>query len=223
MPKHLERDIERLKREILQVGSLVEEATDKAIRALMERHAEIAREVIEGDHVIDAKEVEVEEHCLKILALHQPVAIDLRFIVAVMKVNNDLERMGDLAANIAERAVYLSAHDAIRLPAGLAKMAETARTMVRQSLDALVNLDTTLAREVLARDDEVDAANRRMFDTLQHVMHDDPTTIERAVQALSSSRNLERIADLATNIAEDVIFMIEGEVIRHGHGASPGR
>jgi phosphate transport system protein len=221
MPKHLERDLERLKKEILEVGSLVEEAIDKAIRALMERRPEIARDVINGDHAIDAKEVEVEEHCLKILALHQPVAIDLRFIVAVMKVNNDLERMGDLAANIAERAAYLSTHDAIRLPSGLSKMAETVRAMVRGSLDALVNLDTKLARQVLASDDEVDAANREMFDVLQQLRHGDPATIDRAVQALSSSRNLERIADHATNIAEDVIFMIDGEVIRHGRQQPP--
>jgi phosphate transport system protein len=223
MSKHLERDLERLKKEILEVSSLVEEAIDTAIKALMDRRPEIARNVVDGDSVIDAKEVEVEEHCLKILALHQPVAVDLRFIVAVMKVNNDLERMGDLAANIAERAVYLSTHDAIRLPSGLSKMAETVRTMVRGSLDALVGMDTTLARDVLARDDEVDAANREMFDTLQQLMHDDPATIERAVQALSSSRNLERIADHATNIAEDVIFMIEGEVIRHGRQQPPRR
>jgi phosphate transport system protein len=222
MPKHLERDLERLKREILEVGSLVEGSIDKAIRALIERRAEIARDVIEGDSVIDAKEVEVEEHCLKILALHQPVAVDLRFIVAVMKVNNDLERMGDLAANIADRAVCLATHDAIRLPTGFSMMAETVRTMVRQSLDALVNMDVGLAHGVLRRDDEVDGANREMFETLQQLMHDDPSTIERAVQALSSSRNLERIADLATNIAEDVIFMITGEVIRHGRQPSSG-
>ena len=221
MPKHLERDLERLRKQILEVGSLVEEAIDRAIRALMERRAEIARDVIDGDCAIDAREVEVEEHCLKILALHQPVAVDLRFIVAVMKVNNDLERMGDLAANIAERAAYISTQDAIRLPVGLSEMAKTARTMVRQSLDALVNMDVELARGVLRRDDEVDAANREMFDTLQRVMHDDPSTIERAVQALSASRNLERIADHATNIAEDVIFMIEGEVIRHGRQQPP--
>jgi phosphate transport system protein len=221
MPNHLERDLEQLKKEILEVGSLVEEAIDKAIKALMERRPGIAREVIEGDCVIDAREVEVEEQCLKILALHQPVAIDLRFIVAVMKVNNDLERMGDLAANIAERAVYLSTHDAIRLPAGFSKMAETVRAMVRDSLDGLVNLDPKLARDVLRRDDEVDAANRGMFDTLQQLMHDDSATIERAVHALSSSRNLERIADHATNVAEDVIFMIEGEVIRHGRQQPP--
>ncbi len=215
MPRHLERDLERLRKEILEVGSLVEEAIDKVIKALMERRPEIARDVIDGDEAIDAKEVDVEEHCLKILALHQPVAIDLRFIVAVMKVNNDLERMGDLAANIAERAVYLAAHDAIRLPDTFQDMAATVRTMVRQSLDALVNMDVKLARGVLRRDDEVDAANREMFEALQQLMHDDPASIERAVQALSSSRNLERTADLATNVAEDVIFMIDGEVIRH--------
>ena len=220
MPRHLQRDLERLKKEILTVGSMVEEATDKAILALMNRRPELAREVIEGDEAIDAKEVEVEEQCLKILALHQPVAVDLRFIVAVMKVNNDLERMGDLAVNIAERAAFLATNEPIGVLLSFKKMVDAVRAMVHQSLDALVNLDPALARNVLQRDDEVDEINREMFEVLQQLMHDDHATIERAVHTLSSSRNLERIADHATNIAEDVIFMIEGDVIRHGR---PGR
>jgi len=221
--KHLQRDLERLEKEILTVGATVEEAINKAITALINRRGELAQEVIDGDTAIDRKEVEVEEQCLKVLALHQPVAVDLRYIIAVLKVNNDLERMGDLGANIAERAAYLAEHDAIDVPLEFRRMADLVRTMVRESLDALVNHDLKLARRVLECDDEVDAVNRRMFDTLQRLMRDDPSTIERAVQTLSASRNLERIADHATNIAEDVIFMIEGDVIRHVHNGSSGQ
>jgi phosphate transport system protein len=223
MSRHLERDLKRLEKEILAMGSMVEEAINKAITALMNRRSALAQEVIDGDEEIDGKEIEVEELCLKILALHQPVAGDLRFIVAVMKVNNDLERMADLAVNIAERSLYLSQHDAIGVPLDFTRMAATVRSMVCDSLDALVKLDARLARQVLERDDEVDRINREMFSVLQDLMRQDPSTIERAVQTLSASRNLERIADHATNIAEDVAFMIEGDVIRHSHKGSSGQ
>jgi phosphate transport system protein len=215
MSKHLHDDMDRLKKEILTMGSLVEEATNKAITALGSRRPGLSEEVLASDDAIDVKELEVEDACLKILALHQPVAGDLRFIVAVMKVNNDLERMGDLAQNIAERALYLSTHDPIDVNLDFDRMVTTVRQMVSGALDALVNRDTSLARDVCDRDDEVDAYNRQMYEVLQELMKRDPDTIERAVHTLSVSRHLERIADLATNIAEDVVFMVEGEVVRH--------
>lgn len=215
MSKHLLRDLEHVKKEILGVGALVEEATNKAITAFLDRRPELAEEVIAGDDEIDEKEVAIEEECLKVLALHQPVATDLRFVIAVMKVNNDLERMGDLAINIAERAVSLSERDPIAYPAEFAQMADKVRAMLRDSLDSLVNLDAKLARKVCGDDDEVDAYNRDMFKVLQKLMSRHPDTIKRAMHVLSASRNLERIADLATNIAEDVVFLVEGEVIRH--------
>ncbi len=215
MTAHLQRDLERLREEILSMGSLVEEATNKAINALVKRDAALAAEVVDADGRIDDKEVQVEEDCLKLLALHQPVAVDLRFIITCLKVNNDLERMGDLAVNIAERARYLARHTPLATPLDLTAMADKVRGMVRDSLDALVRQDMTLARDVLARDDEVDEANRSMFDILQGVMTADPSTVKRAIALLSSSRYLERLADHATNIAEDVIFMGEGEIIRH--------
>ena len=215
MSKHLLRDLERVKKEILEMGTLVEAATNKAITALIDRRPELAEEVMAGDDTIDEKEVTIEEECLKILALHQPVAADLRFTVAVMKVGNDLERMGDLAINIAERAVYLSTHDPIEVPLDFGRMVEKVQTMLRECLDAMVNLDTTLARKICRGDEEVDAINREMFVILQDLMYRKPETIKRAVHTLSASRHLERIADLATNIAEDVVFMVEGEVIRH--------
>ncbi|MBN2492423.1 MAG: phosphate signaling complex protein PhoU, partial [Planctomycetes bacterium] len=210
MPVHLRRDLDEIKKLLLEVGSLVEEATNKAITALLDRREDLASEVQAGDREIDLKEVLVEELCLKLLALHQPVAADLRFVVVVMKVNNDLERMGDLAANIAERAACLITHPPLAVPLDFRKMAEKARAMVRDSLDCLLRRDTRLARAVLAADDEVDACHREMWDTLQQTMLADPATIRRALHYLSASRHLERIADLTTNIAEDVIYMVDG-------------
>ena len=215
MSKHLRLDLERLDKNLLTIWAMAEDATNKAILALVSRRPELAKEVIEGDQEIDTKEVELEDDCLKILALHQPVAADLRFIITALKVNSDLERMGDLAVNIAERAIYLSIHEPISVPPDLARMVDGVRKMVRDSLDALINKDTGLAKRVLSRDDEIDSMHRGMFDILQDVICSDCSTTKRAIHLLSVSRNLERIADLATNIAEDVIFMVDGELIRH--------
>jgi phosphate transport system protein len=215
MPIHLHRDLERLAKEILQVGALVEEATNHAIEALVHRRKELAERVLKGDDLIDRREVEVEVDCLKILALHQPVAADLRYIVSVLKVNNDLERMGDLAVNVAERALYLATHDPLPVRLDFDQMGELVRRMVRDCLDALVRRETDAAWRVIHDDDKVDAINRQMYGTLEQVMSDEPGTIQRAIHTLSASRHLERIADLATNIAEDVIFMVDGEVVRH--------
>ena len=219
--KHLQRDLEHLSREILAMGGLVEDATARAMEALLERDPAAADRVIAGDRQIDLKEIAVEEECLKILALHQPVAADLRFIVAALKVNNDLERMGDFAQNIAERARVLSRKDAAEPPAELRAMMERVQSMVVRSLDALVQLDARLARTVLESDTEVDAMHRRMYEHLQERMAKNVERIPDQVQYLSVSRYLERIADLSTNIAEDVIFTVQGEVIRHRHGV-PG-
>lgn len=215
MTKHLQNDLDKLKKDLLAMGSMVEEAINRAIRALVAREPELAREVAAGDDAIDRKELEVEDACLKILALHQPVAGDLRYIIAVLKVNNDLERMGDLAGNIAERALFLSTHPPLEVDLDITRMLEAVRRMVRQSLDSLVTQDPDLARDVCLQDDEVDRCQRQIFDTLTQLMQRDSSTVERAVQMLSVSRHLERIGDSATNIAEDVVFMTEGEVIRH--------
>lgn len=215
MSKHLQRDMERLKKELLAMGSMVEEAINKAIISLTDRRPELAQEVIDGDDIIDNKENEIEEECLKILALHQPVAVDLRFIVVVLRVNKDLERMCDLSVNIAERALYLSANKRLNVSLDFPRMVEGVRKMVRESLDALIKRDTGLARKVLVMDDEIDDLNREMFVILQNLMRENPDSIERAVHLLSSSRHLERIADLSSNIAEEVVFMVDGERIRH--------
>lgn len=215
--RHLHRDLDLLKRRILGMGTMVETLTNIAIAAFEERRADLAEEAMASDARIDEKEVEIEEECLKILALHQPFAADLRFIITVLKVNNDLERMGDLAVNIAGRAAFLCTKPRLTVDTlQVEEMAGQVRKMVRMALDSLVNQDTQLAREVLAADEVVDNYHRRMFDVVTERMKKDPDCVERATHVISVSRALERIADLATNIAEDVVFLVEGEVIRHG-------
>lgn len=215
MSVHLHRDLESLKDRILEMGAMVETAVNKAITALVDRRPELAAEVIAGDDAIDECEVAIEVECQKILALHQPVASDLRVILTILKVNNDLERVGDLAANLAERAADLGGKPALRFPAQLEPMAERTRALLRDSLDAFVQQDTRLAREIRERDDEIDELNRQVFVAGEEAMRADTGAINRLLQLLSCARQLERIADLATNIAEDVVFLVEGTVIRH--------
>ena len=215
MSMHLQRDLEKLKKDILTMGAMVEDAVRKSIASLHERRGDLAREIIQGDTRIDRFEVDVEEQCLKILALHQPVAEDLRFIAAVIKMNSDLERMADLAVNIAERASVLASEPPVRIPEGLRAMTAAAMAMVRDSLDAFVNRDAARAREICTRDEQVDQYNRDIIDGLQKMMEADHTTIRRNMHLFSAVRHLERIADHATNIAEDVVYLVEGEIIRH--------
>jgi len=215
MTKHLLREIERLKRSILAEGAIVERAIDDSIKSLLSRDQALAKRVIDNDHLIDDMEVRIEEDCLKILALHQPVAVDLRFIVAAMKINNDLERMGDLAVNIAERASYLATQEQVSVPADFEEMAAVTKRMVKESLESLVNSDSELALKVTDEDDIVDNFNRQMFIKVEEEMIQNPKKAKSSLHSLSASRHLERIADLATNIAEDVIYMISGDIIRH--------
>jgi phosphate transport system protein len=213
--KHLEREIENLKKQILALSATVEDDVFKAVRALTERNSALAEEVIKDDPEIDQAEVTLEEECLKVLALHQPVAGDLRFIVAILKINNDLERMGDLAVNIAERAEFLATKERPDVPLDLPLMAERTQAMLRKSLDSLMKRDTKLAYEVLDSDDEIDAMNREMYGRIQDGIRSKPEQLESLIHLLSCSRHLERIADHATNIAEDVIYMIDGVIVRH--------
>jgi len=216
MSLHLERDLDELKRDVLHLGSLVETALGNASFVLRDRRVKLAQAVYAGESVINEKEVQIEESCLKILALHQPVAIDLRFIVVVLKVNNDLERIGDLAENLTSRAVYLAEREPMPEPMAIINgMFVTIRSMLKDSLDSLVKLDVDLARKVIEQDDGVDQINRQMYDDFRQMMARDASMIEQATSWLSCSRYLERIADLATNISEDVVFMVEGEVVRH--------
>ena len=215
MSKHLHNEIEKLKRRLLTIGSNVIDAIQKALFALEERRADVAAEVMEGDKKIDAAEVELEEDCLKLLALYQPVAEDLRFIAAVMKINNDLERMGDEAVNIAEHASFLAHKLPPPVPLQLNAMTTAALRMVRESLDAFVEGNPEAARRVCAEDDEVDRLNQEIINAVWIMMREDPEMVERATHLFSVSRHLERIADHATNVAEDVVYMVEGKIIRH--------
>ena len=215
MQSHLARDLENLKREILRVGGLVESAIQKATTALLDSREDLVEEVLRGDAEIDRVEVAIEEECLKILALHQPVASDLRFLIAVLKVNNDLERMGDLAQNIAERARSLRSDEPLPISASLEKMVDGVQHMVRSVLNALVTSNADEARRVRQMDDEIDRINAANFVDIEQLMRSDASLIGRGIAVLSVSRNLERIADQATNIAEDIIFMVDGEIHRH--------
>jgi phosphate transport system protein len=215
MTKHIERQIESLKERILRLGTLVEEAISKSITALINRDTSLAQRVIANDAEIDAMEVEVEEECLKMLALYQPVAADLRFVVAVLKINNDLERMGDLARNIAKRVTQLEGGDPYDLPPEIRTMATQAQEMVRQCLDAVVKRDPTLARQVREEDDIVDEARQRIQRRVLQGIKDHPENVENLLRINSVSKHIERIADMATNIAEDVVYMVEGDIVRH--------
>ena len=215
MSGHMQREIDSLKQKILSVGALAEEALANSVVALANRNRLLAKAVTAADGEIDRMEVEVEEDCLKILALYQPVAVDLRFVVSILKMNNDLERMGDLASNIAERADFLAAEEKFALPPELFEMGARAQTMLRQSLEALVNSDVALARQVCRDDDVLDRLQRVVIDWVFAEIRKTPERAEALVSVFSASRHLERLGDTATNVAEDVIYMVEGQIIRH--------
>ena len=217
MSKHLERDLKSLDNEILSLSSMVEQMIERACRALRETRVDLAREVVTAEYEINDREVHIEEQCLKILALHQPVAVDLRRVATVLKINNDLERIADMAVNIAERAQSLVLHPEFEIPKLLEQMASVATSMVHSSLDAYVNLDVELARDVCRRDDEVDQYNREVIELLHSVMKERADQVEAALHFFSAARHVERIADHATNIAEDVIYLVDGDIARHKH------
>lgn len=215
MSKHLQRDLDQLQRDILDMGTAVEEAVTRGVRAVLDRDAALAQDVIDGDEPIDQQENHVEEECLKILALHQPVATDLRRIAMILLINTDLERMADLAVELAERAVHLARTPSLPIPENLPLMSDLVTGMVRQSLDAFVHMDVNLARRVVRLDDEVDRHNVEIIDELIASMKRNQEHIAPGLSMFSVVRHLERIADHATNIAEDVVYLVEGEVVRH--------
>jgi phosphate transport system protein len=215
MTSYLRKDLEAIEKQLLYLAGEVEESVRRSITALLERRLDLAERVIGGDDEVDRREVELEEECLKVLALHQPVATDLRFLTACLKINNDLERVGDLAVNIAERAVQLSTQASIPVPARFRLMMETTASMLRDAIDAFVRGDAERARQICALDDDVDRANREIIGHLLDTMHTHPEFIDQALHFVSVSKNLERIADHATNIAEDVVYLVEGDIIRH--------
>lgn len=215
MNSHLTLALEELKRKIFTLVAMVEDNLKAAVKSVQDKDKETALKVIELDNEIDNTEVDVEEECLKLLALHQPVAIDLRFIIAVLKLNNDLERIGDLAVNIAERAVFLSKMPTVPIPFDFDDMAAKATNMLKNSINSLVYSDNEMAVKVCEDDDEVDAINRNMYNQVKEAIKNHPEHLDALINLLSVSRHLERIADHATNIAEDVIYLINGRIVRH--------
>jgi len=215
MLHYWQREIENLKKLILSLGAIVEEQIQRSLLAVERRDTDLAEEVIAKDREVDSLEIVIEEECLKILALYQPVAKELRFVVAVLKMNNDLERMGDLAANIAKRARFLAKKDKIDLIEDFSKIGDKVQNMVKKSLDALVNTDIQLAKEVIAADDEVDKLTKHMLKRTINSIEKDPDRTKDYFSVRSISKNLERIADSATNIAEDVVYLCSGEIVRH--------
>ena len=218
MSKHLDRELDSLRNQLTAQFGAVEQMIQMAVRALVRREVTLAREVIVRDREVDASDIRIEEECLKLLALHQPVAADMRWLIAVVKVNGELERMADLACNIAERARDLDLYPLFPVPDQLTDMSRAATEMVRQALDAFVEGNSRKANHVLESDDEVDELNRIVIDQLHQLMKEDVEQIEPSVHCFSASRHLERIADLASNIAEDVIYLVDGDIVRHQHG-----
>ncbi len=215
MTRHFEKAIDHLKREILSLSTLVEEKLAKSMLAVKNLDAVSAQSIADSDQEVDDKEVEIEEECLKILALYQPVAIDLRFVVAVLKINSDLERIGDLSVNIASRATALASSAHVTVPFDLNQFASKTKQLLRDSLQALINMDCDLAKKVCELDLEIDALYKATYQNVQKAIEKDPSVTNQIINYLSVARNLERVADHATNIAEDVVYMIEGEIIRH--------
>jgi phosphate transport system protein len=212
---HFQKDLDDLKANLLKMATLVEEALTDAVQSLVRRDSSLAQKTFQGEDQINAMENTIEEMCLKLLALHQPMAADLRFITAALKIITDLERMGDQAVNIGERAISLNQEPQIKPYIDIPRMAEITQSMVKDVLDAFVNRDSGLARDVCKRDDLVDGLNDQVFRELLTYMISDAKTITRAVHLMIVSRCLERIADHATNIAEDVIFMVDALIIKH--------
>lgn len=219
MSKHLQKDVDLLHRGLMSLFGVVEQMIDKAVRALCEQRVELAEEVIETDLQVNQTEVEIEEDCLKILALHQPVAADLRRVTTVLKINSDLERIADLACNIAERAQCMHQHPYFPIPDQLPEMVRQATIMVRLALDSFVDSDAALAKKVIQLDAAVDDCNLAVIQELRGLMKQDQALVEPALHCFSASRHVERIADHAENIAEDVIYLVDGDIVRHRHGS----
>lgn len=213
--KHFSRELENIKKLILSLGAIVEERVRMATKAIEDNDAELAQQIIKSDYEIDEMEVDIEEECLKVLALHQPVAIDLRFIIAVIKINNELERIGDQAVNIAERVGVTAKSEQLEMFFDYSAMGEKAQRMLKMSLDALVKMDYDEAFNVVMMDDEVDALKEQAYDRVKRAMGEHPDKIGYLINLFLISRHLERLADHTTNIAEEVIYLIEGEIVRH--------
>ncbi len=223
MRVHLERDIEKLRRRLLALSTEAEEAVRQSIRAVSTRDAELARQVVEREAQTNVMEVDVEEDCLKILALHQPVAGDLRYIVAALKIDRDLERIADLAAHIAERGLELLQLPPLDIPFRLDEMGEKVEAMLKKALDAFTSLNAAAAHEVCSMDGEINGIKKETFRQVRLAAMEVPWKFDSLMQVMHIARHLERIADHATNIAEDLIYLVEGRIVRHAAAGAPDR
>jgi phosphate transport system protein len=217
MAVHLQKEIDKLKKQIVLLAGTVEKRVADAVKSIDQRDAQLAQQIKDSDQIIDQTEIEVEEECLKTLALYQPVAMDLRFIVAVLKINSDLERIGDEAVNIAGRSLNINAYPRIEINFDLKTLARNVMAMLKRSLDALVNMDAALAHTVIDSDDEIDETVRVLFQQVKNEIRRQPEKIDYIIEYMRINRHLERIADHATNIAEDIVYMIEGKIVRHNY------
>jgi phosphate transport system protein len=216
--RHFDRDIEQLKELLLRMGAMVEDQINESIRALMDRDSAVAQKVIDSDREIDAMELEIDQHTIELIAVMQPAAVDLRFVATAMKITPELERIADLAVDVCERAMELNAEPPLKSLVEISRLAHMAQDMVRQSLDAFVRRDAALARQVIARDDEVDSLTEQSFRELLTYMLEDSKNISRAIRLTFTGKYFERIADGATNICEMVVYLVEGKVIKHSGG-----
>lgn len=217
MGQFLHKELDKLKKLLLSLGTLVEDRFHAVTAAIEKMDVESARKVIASDHEVDEMEVEVEEECLKIIALYQPVAVDLRFLIGAIKINNDLERIADQAVNIGQRVITIAAHPEVEPLYDYTEMADKTGIMLKKSLDAFVNMDAELANRVRAMDDEVDAMKHEVYDLVKQAIRKHPEEVSNLINMFLISRHLERIADHATNIAEEVLYMIDGEIVRHSY------
>lgn len=215
--RHFDREIETLKQLLLRMGAMVEESINESIRALLERDTNAAQRVIDADSEIDRMELEIDQHTIEMIAMMQPAAVDLRFVAAAMKITPELERVADLAVDVCERAIELNREPPLKPLLDIPRLARIAQDMVRQSLDAFVRRDAALAREVIARDDEVDRLTEQSFRELLTYMLEDSHNISRAIRLTFVGKYFERMADGATNICEMVVYLAEGKVIKHQH------
>ena len=215
MTIHLHRDLDALHRDLLSMCATVEEMVRAAVNLLVEFDYPAAADFARRDETIDEAEVAIEENCLKLLALHQPVAVDLRRLTAVMKISGELERVADLSVNIAERSLGVAEASDLQKPDGIVEMATVAIDMLHESIDAYVALDADAARTIRNRDADVDRMNVEVIDAIVRLMHAHPADLDALLHLFSATRQIERVADHATNIAEDVVYLVEGEIIRH--------
>jgi phosphate transport system protein len=215
MPRHFETELDQLRTMLVRMGSLVEEQIDCGVKALVDADLSLAKVVMERDKKVDEFDNAIDQKCMSIFALSQPVAVDLRLLMAALKINNELERIGDIAVNLAERVAPLAQHSDLVRSASLREMAEAAREMVRSAIDSFVNNDPSLARKVLESDDFVDKMDREVFAQMIKAMKEAPELVEAASHIMILSRHIERLADHATNIAEDVVFLVNAKIVKH--------